>query len=79
MEKLSELLNSVHDSYFDFVVAVLNYAKRNRNNLEEMTSYLEQHPDAGSSEIIEFMISRDNYYEYAQRIVGVAPQMQHEA
>lgn len=79
MEKLSELLNSVHDSYYDFVVAVLNYAKRNKNNLEEMTTYIEQHSDAGSSEIIEFMISRDNYYEHAQRIVGVAPQMRIEA
>ena len=79
MERLKELLDNVYDSYYDFVVGVLGYAKKSNDNLEEMTTYLEQHPDAGSSEIIEFMISRDNYYEYAQRIVGVAPQMRIEA
>ena len=79
MERLKELLDNVHDSYYDFVVGVLGYAKKSNDNLEEMTAYLEQHPDAGSSEIIEFMISRDNFFEHAQRIVGIAPQMQREA
>ena len=79
MEKLTELLKSVHDSYYDFVVGVLNYAQRSKENLEEMTAYLTEHANAGTSEILEYMISRENYYDHAQRIVGVAPQMQNKA
>ena len=75
MERLTELLNNVHDSYYDFVVGVLNYAKKSNNNLNEMTSYIEEHPEAGTSEILSYMISRENYYEHSQRIIGVTSQM----
>lgn len=71
MEKFTELLNNVHDSYHDFVVGVLNYAKRNRNNLKDMTAFIEEHPEFGTSEILSYMISREDYYEHAQRIIGV--------
>lgn len=79
MERLTELLNGVHDSYHDFVVGVVTYAKRNSNNLKEMTKYIEDNPEAGTSEILGFMLSREDYYEHAQRIIGVAPQMQNRA
>lgn len=76
MDKLTELLNSVKDSYYDFVVGVLNYAKRSEKNNQDITSYIEAHPECETSDIIEYMISRDNYYEHAQHIVGVESQMQ---
>ena len=79
MERLTELLNKVKDSYYDFVVGILNYAKRDEKNLEEMTTYLERHPESDTSDIIEYMISRDDYYDHAQRIGGVTSQIQKRA
>ncbi len=76
MEKLTEMLNNVPDSYYDFVAGVLNYAKRSSNNLSKITTYIERHPGAGTSEILDYMLSQENYYEHAQRIVGVAQRMQ---
>jgi hypothetical protein len=61
---------------YDFVVGVLNYAKRSEKNNQDITSYIEAHPECETSDIIEYMISRGNYYEHAQHIVGVESQMQ---
>ena len=79
MEKLIELLGNVKDSYYDFVVGVLNYAKRNDRNLEDITVFIEEHPGADTSDIIEYIISRDDYYDHAQRIVGVSTRVQQGA
>ena len=57
MERLTELLNSVRDSYYDFVVGVLNYAKRKSENAEAMTIFIENHPEADTSDILEYMIT----------------------
>lgn len=76
MDRLKELLNDVTDTYYDFVVGVLNYAKRNKSSQDAMTSFVENNPDARTSEILEYMISRDDYYDHAQCIVGVAPSTQ---
>ena len=76
MDRLTELLNNISDTYYDFVVGVLNYAKRSSENLEDMTAFIENHPEADTSDILEYMINRDDYYEHAQRIVGVQPQRQ---
>ena len=76
MDRLKELLNGVNDTYYDFVVGVLNYAKRNKSSREAMTSYIENNPDALTADILEYMISRDDYYDHAQYIVGVAPSSQ---
>ncbi len=72
MDRLTELLNGVSDSYYDFVKGVLNYAKQKKSNHDAMISFIENNPDAKSSEILEYMISRDDYYEHAQRIMGVS-------
>lgn len=76
MERLKELLNNVHDSYYDFVAGVLSYAQKSSKNLVEMMEYIEEHPEVGTSEILEYMLGREDFYEHAERIVGVASQIQ---
>ena len=79
MDRLTELLNGVKDSYYDFVVGVLNYTKRNTKNAEDMISFIEAHPKADSSTILEYMISRSDYFDHAQKIVDVKPQISVQA
>ena len=78
-ELLTELLNGVSDSYYDFVVGVLNYAKLKKSNMDAIIEYIENHPQADTSEILEYMISRDDYYDHAQRIAGVSSRLQRQA
>ena len=79
MEKLTEMLNNISDSYYDFVVSVLNYAKRNNKNTEAMIAFIENNPNALSSDVLEYMLSRDDYFDHAQRIAGVSPRIQERA
>ncbi|MBQ7077916.1 MAG: hypothetical protein IJM91_07275 [Lachnospiraceae bacterium] len=73
MNELKEMLIAVSDSYFDFVIAVLDYAKQEKDNCNAMADYIFNHPDAQTSDILEYMIGRDNYFDYADKIVGVLP------
>jgi hypothetical protein len=72
MERLKELLIGVKDSYYDFVVGVLNYAKRKDSSCNAMVMFIEKHPEALSSDILEYMIKRDDYYDHAEHIAEVA-------
>ena len=74
MDRLVELLNSISDSYYDFVVGVINYAKRNDDNRNAIISFIENNPTALSSDVLEYMISRKDYFDHAQRITGIAKQ-----
>ena len=46
MKELTNLLNRVEDSYFDFVYAMLNYAKKREDRRNALVGYLKEHPDA---------------------------------
>ena len=72
MERLKELLIGVKDSYYDFVVGVLNYAKRKESSCDAMVMFIENHPEALSSDILEYMLKREDYYDHAEHIAGVA-------
>ena len=78
MDRLTALLNNVDDSYYDFVVGVLNYAKRKSSNREAITSFIENNPKALTSDILEYMLSRDDYYDHAECVVGVASSLQEQ-
>lgn len=71
MNELKELLISVSDSYFDFVLGVLNYAKHSKGGCKVMIDFIRNNPDALTSDIIEYMLSREDYYDHAERIAGV--------
>ena len=71
MDRLIELLNNISDSYYDFVVGVANYAKIKDDNCDAMISFIENNPQALSSEVLEYMISRKDYYDHAQIITRI--------
>ncbi len=50
-KRLEELLNNVSDGYPDFVKVIVESARRN-NITDQLIAFIEEHPDANSSEII---------------------------
>lgn len=66
MEELKELentLNNISDSYFDFVSAVMGYAQKKRSRLDSVKQYIENNPNASSSDIVAFISSQEDFYE----------------
>ncbi len=53
------------------MVGVLNYAKRKESSCDAMVLFIENHPEALSADILEYMIKREDYYDHAERIAGV--------
>ena len=37
-----------------------------------MVMFIENHPEALSSDILEYMINREDYYDHAEHIAGAA-------
>ncbi|MBO4390806.1 MAG: hypothetical protein J5825_08110 [Lachnospiraceae bacterium] len=72
MQELTIRLNSVPDSYYDFIEAVLTYVKKKTSRLNTVTAFLDEHPAANTSEILEFISNQDDFYEDAAPAQGNA-------
>lgn len=68
MDNITVRLNSVADSYYDFVVAVLTYINNKKSRLATVESFLEDNPSALSSDILEFISEQDDFYEDAAHV-----------
>lgn len=55
MDELKELLNSVSDSYDDFVGAMMTYLKDDEENREKVIEYIKNNPDKKTDDILEYM------------------------
>ena len=53
-DKLTEMLETVPDSYKDFVSGIINTLDTEELQ-EELISYMENHPDADTSDIIIYV------------------------
>ena len=68
MEKLQQMLRDVSDSYWDFVEGVMIYAKDKEEHCVELIEYIEEHPEACTSDILKFVATREDYFDYAEPI-----------
>lgn len=59
--ELKQLLETVDDSYTDFVIAMLHTAKK-YNAYEQIIDFIKSNPQANSSDICEF--ADDNIEEF---------------
>lgn len=65
IDYLKDLLLKVADSYYAFVVGTLVYAKKKQSRLEAVIAYLENNPDAMSSDVVGFISDQPDFYEDA--------------
>ena len=65
MENFTIRLNNVPDSYYDFVVAVLTYVKKKESRLAVVEDFMNSHPSAQSSDILDFISNQRDFYEDA--------------
>lgn len=65
MEQLSIRLNNVKDTYYGFIVAVLNYVKKKQSRYDAVTQFMNDNPNALSSDILKYICDQDDFYEDA--------------
>lgn len=72
LEKFTIRLNNIEDSYYGFVVAVLNYVQRKSERLDVVEAFLNANPAASTSEILEFISNQKDFFEDAAYAIQVS-------
>lgn len=65
MEKLTIRLNSVKDTYYGFVAAVLTYVKKKPSRQKKVEAFMENHPGALTADILDFISNQDDFFDDA--------------
>lgn len=63
MEELYNMLNSIQDTYFEFVDSVLSYAKKKPERLTVVKEYIQSHTNLTSADILYFISTRPDFFE----------------
>lgn len=67
MKELHEKLRSVPDSYDGFISGILRYASTSQPRKEKIMEYLEQNPQATSSQITKYVIEQPDFHDAAKQ------------
>lgn len=65
LNELAEMLNMVEDSYFDFISAMLHYAKKKPSRAEALICFMKDNPNAKSADVIRFVAEQPDFFEDA--------------
>ncbi len=65
MEKITERLNSIPDTYYGFVAGVLTYVKKKESRMKAVERFMDDNPEALTSDILEFISGQEDFYEDA--------------
>ena len=65
MEEFVIRLNGIEDSYYDFIVAVLTYVKKKKSRADAVSEFMDDHPEAKTDDILDFISEQDDFYEDA--------------
>ena len=62
---LEERLIAIPGSYPGFISAVLSYTEKKKSRYEDVVGFIDTHPDASASDILDFISGKDDFYEDA--------------
>lgn len=64
MDVLYEKIIAIPDSYFDFVMGVINYAEKKPDRLETVLRFLDETSNPTSSDVVKFIMNQPDFHEY---------------
>lgn len=65
MKELTIKLNNVEDSYYGFVAGVLTYVKKKESRYIKVNDFIDNNPNALTSDILEFISNQEDFYDDA--------------
>ena len=63
VRELVKRLSSVPDSYTGFVLGITTYAKKKPERMAKVMEYIEQNPNATTSDIVTFVMLQEDFRE----------------
>ncbi len=65
MKELIQQLSNISDAYDDFILGVINYAKKDSAHIELLNEYMSNETDLFSSDVIEFIANQPDFHSYS--------------
>ena len=65
MTELIKHLSCIPDVYDDFVYGVISYAMKNPVHIQVLHDYMNDNPDATSSDIVRFISMQPDFHDYS--------------
>ena len=62
---LIKKISGISDVYDDFILGVISYAKKKPNHVKILNDYLDDHRDATTSDVVEFIIQQPDFHSYS--------------
>lgn len=73
MTELMQKICCIPDAYDDFVLGVINYAKKKPEHVKLLVDFIDRTSNISSSDVVEFIIKQPDFHSYsalADNMVG---------
>ncbi len=65
IQELKTRLLHIEDAYHSFVVGIMVYAEKKQSRVDAIAHFLDEHPDALTSDVVGFVSDQPDFYEDA--------------
>lgn len=65
MKELMQRLSNIPDIYDDFIVGIVNYAKRSPEHIVVLNNYMNENDDLRTSDIVDFVMSQPDFHSFS--------------
>lgn len=73
MTDLIRKISDIEDVYDDFILGVINYAKRNPEHIKLLNDYIDNHPHLSTSDVVYFISTQPDFHSYSATIISPVP------
>jgi hypothetical protein len=73
MTNLTKRISELPDVYDDFILGVLNYAKKDPEHVKKLNEFMNNDSPITTSDVVEFIMSQPDFHNYSatlQKKVG---------
>ena len=68
MKDLVMKLGNIPNAYDDFILGVINYAKRDKKNIKKISEYIDAKDNITTSDVIKYISEQPEFKEYNNKL-----------
>ena len=65
LQELKTRLLHIKDAYHSFIVGIMVYAEKKQTRVDAIAKFLDEHPDATTSDVVGFVSNQPDFYDDA--------------
>lgn len=65
MTNLVKKISEISDVYDDFILGVINYAKRKPEHVSILNEFIDNNPNSTTSDVVEFIVQQPDFHSYS--------------